>query len=59
MRTTLIIALIALASCAIDKEEQQDFLKFQEFCAKYGKNYESLQEYLARLLCESLVAVLK
>lgn len=48
MRTALIIALIALASCAIDKEEQQDFLKFQEFCAKYGKNYESLQEYLAR-----------
>jgi hypothetical protein len=41
MRTALIIALIALASCAIDIEEQQDFLKFQEFCAKYGKNYES------------------
>ena len=48
MRTALIIALIAIASCAIDREEQQDFLKFQEFCAKYGKNYESLQEYLAR-----------
>ena len=48
MRTALVLALIAIASCAIDREEQQDFLKFQEFLSKYGKSYDSLQEYLAR-----------
>ena len=45
-----LFALFAIATCLSSKvaEEKLAFLQFQDFINKYGKQYQTVQEYMAR-----------
>ena len=47
MNKFLVLLLVALASCQFDTERLM-FDYFQKFITKYEKNYQSMNEFLAR-----------
>ena len=53
MKKFLLIALLVLATCF---DEEEAFKKFQQFVTKYNKQYNSIEEYMARfqVFCNSL-----
>ena len=53
MRTLLLVALLVLTTCF---DEELAFKQFQQFITKYNKNYNSLEEFMARfhVFCKSL-----
>lgn len=50
MKFIAIIAIIALAACLKPEleSERNRFIRFQDFVKRYGKNYSTFQEYMAR-----------
>ena len=53
MRTLLLVALLVFTTCF---DEELAFKQFQQFITKYNKNYNSLEEFMARfhVFCKSL-----